>query len=83
MQQMGNNGRQVISITHLPQIAAMGKVHYKVYKKQIGNNTETHMTMLNEQERVNEIANILSGSVVTDAAISNARELLKNNGNEK
>ena len=77
MQEMGNNERQVISITHLPQIAALGSTHYKVAKGETAQGTVTSMTMLTAEERVREIAQMLSGSDVTDAAIQNARELLK------
>ena len=77
MCEMGRNERQVISITHLPQIAAMGTTHYKVYKEDRGDSTVSTMTMLSAEERVTEIAQMLSGSDISDAAISNARELLK------
>ena len=77
MQEMGNNERQVISITHLPQIAALGSTHYKVYKDETAQGTTTHMLMLNDEERVREIAQMLSGSDVSEAAIQNAKELLK------
>ena len=77
MQEMGNNERQVISITHLPQIAALGSTHYKVSKEETGQGTTTSMTMLTPDERVREIAQMLSGSDVSDAAIQNAKELLK------
>lgn len=76
MQQMGQQGRQVISITHLPQIAAMGNHHYRVSKDVSGNATRSHITCLTQEERVNEIANMLSGSNVTPEAINNARALL-------
>lgn len=76
MQEMGDNGRQVISITHLPQIAALGKYHYKVYKEETPQGTISHMNSLNEEERVAEIAQMLSGSDITEAAISNAKALL-------
>lgn len=76
MQQMGQQGRQVISITHLPQIAAMGNRHYRVSKDVSGNETRSHITCLTQEERVNEIANMLSGSNVTPEAINNARALL-------
>lgn len=76
MQQMGQRGRQVVSITHLPQIAAMGRQHYKVAKDMSANETRTHITHLSPEERVAEIANMLSGSNVTPEAISNARVLL-------
>lgn len=76
MRQMGEHGRQVISITHLPQIAAMGSHHYKVSKDVSGNETRSHITKLTQNERVAEIANMLSGSNVTPEAINNARALL-------
>ncbi len=76
MSQMGQAERQVISITHLPQIAAMGSNHYKVYKEQGADNTKTHMEQLDNDKRIKEIAQMLSGSNVSDAAISNAKELL-------
>ncbi|MCR5680753.1 MAG: DNA repair protein RecN [Prevotella sp.] len=77
MAEMGANDRQVISITHLPQIAALGSTHYKVYKEETPQGTKSHMVMLTETERVEEIAQMLSGSAVTDAAIQHARELLR------
>jgi DNA repair protein RecN (Recombination protein N) len=77
MKTMGANGRQVISITHLPQIAAMGSHHYRVTKEETKNGTISRMKELNADERVNEIAQMLSGSDVTSAAIQNAKELLK------
>ncbi|MDO4194823.1 MAG: DNA repair protein RecN [Prevotellaceae bacterium] len=76
MKEMGLNERQVISITHLPQIAAMGSNHYKVYKEQDATETRSHMNHLNDEERINEIAQMLSGSNITEAAIHNAKELL-------
>jgi len=76
MKEMGNSDRQVISITHLPQIAAKGSTHYKVFKEQNADDTNSKMVILNEEERVQEIAQMLSGSEVTDAAINNAKELL-------
>ena len=79
MDEMGNNHRQVISITHLPQIAAMGKNHYKVSKTETPNGTISNMTPLNEQQRIEEIAQLLSGSNITKAALANARELLNVN----
>lgn len=77
MQEMGSHDRQVISITHLPQIAALGTSHYKVAKTETANGTTSTMTELTAEERVNEIAQMLSGSDVTAAAIQNAKELLK------
>ena len=79
MHDMGANNRQVISITHLPQIAAMGNTHYRVTKEETANGTISHLTRLTHEERINEIAQMLSGSEVTQAAISNAKELLKSN----
>lgn len=79
MDEMGNNHRQVISITHLPQIAALGKNHYKVSKMETPNGTISNMTPLNEQQRIEEIAQMLSGSNITKAALANARELLNVN----
>ncbi len=76
MQEMGNHERQVISITHLPQIAAMGQNHYKVYKEDHENGTTSHIIQLTQKERVEEIAHMLSGSTLTEAAINNAKELL-------
>ncbi len=76
MMEMGQNDRQVVSITHLPQIAARGRVHYKVYKEETDSGTRSTMQRLTDEERVMEIAQMLSGSEVTEAAIANARELL-------
>jgi len=77
MKEMGGHGRQVISITHLPQIAALGSVHYKVEKSETASGTTSKMRQLNDDERVREIAQMLSGSDVSEAAIQNAKELLK------
>ena len=77
MCEMGNNERQVISITHLPQIAAMGATHYKVFKEDKDDVTVSTMTMLSAEDRVREIAQMLSGSDVSEAAINNAKALLK------
>ena len=77
MQQMGRSDRQVISITHLPQIAALGTTHYKVYKEDRTDGTISHMQMLTPDERIREIAQMLSGSDVSEAAINNAKQLLK------
>lgn len=76
MQEMGDNNRQVISITHLPQIAALGTTHYKVYKEDDDQGTTSHIVRLSPKERVKEIAHMLSGTTLTDAAINNAKELL-------
>ena len=77
MEEMGLGGRQVISITHLPQIAALGQYHYKVSKEETAQGTTSRMQQLSDDERVSEIAQMLSGSDVSEAAISNAKELLK------
>ena len=77
MAEMGQGGRQVISITHLPQIAALGTSHYKVSKAETAAGTTSTMTELTPEERVTEIAQMLSGSDVTAAAIEHAKELLK------
>lgn len=76
MQQMGGASRQVISITHLPQVAALGMHHYKVYKEETAKGTVTNMIELDRQERVREIAQMMSGEVLTDAAIDNATQML-------
>lgn len=78
MKEMGDNHRQVLSITHLPQIAAIGATHYKVSKEETAQGTISHMQMLTEQERIKEIAQMLSGSDISEAAIANAKTLLKN-----
>ncbi|MDO4172874.1 MAG: DNA repair protein RecN, partial [Prevotellaceae bacterium] len=77
MLKMGNANRQVISITHLPQIAAIGSYHYKVEKQESANGTTSIMRRLSTEERINEIAQMLSGSDITEAARSNAITLLK------
>ena len=76
MQQMGCASRQVLSITHLPQVAALGSRHYKVHKEETVNGTVTDIVELEQQERVREIAQMMSGEVLTDAAISAANLLL-------
>lgn len=76
MKEMADAGRQVIAITHLPQIAAMGEAHYKVEKKETDKGTISHMRRLSDDERVEAIAAMLSGDNITDAALQNARELL-------
>ena len=78
MQEMGQADRQVISITHLPQIAARGAHHYKVYKEDTEVGTNSHICILNEEERINEIAHMLSGATLTEAALNNAKALLNN-----
>lgn len=76
MQDMGRQNRQVISITHLPQIAARGIAHYKVYKEDTETGTNSHIRRLSDEERVQEIAHMLSGTTLTEAAMNNARALL-------
>ena len=78
MQEMGQANRQVISITHLPQIAAKGSTHYKVYKEDTEVGTNSHIRQLNHEERIHEIANMLSGATLTEAALNNAKALLNN-----
>ena len=77
MQEMGQTERQVISITHLPQIASKGAHHYRVSKEETPKGTTSRMVELSQDERVDEIAQMLSGSDVTEAAIANAKQLLK------
>lgn len=77
MQEMAKYNRQVISITHLPQIAAKGETHYKVYKEETTDGTTSRMLELDKNGRICEIAQMLSGSEISDAAIKNAKELLK------
>lgn len=77
MQEMADAERQVISITHLPQIAAKGTTHYKVFKEEGKDGTISRMKILTTDDRIKEIAQMLSGSEISDAAISNAKELLK------
>jgi DNA repair protein RecN (Recombination protein N) len=67
---------QVITITHLPQIAAKGKQHYKVFKQDIENNIVTQLKVLNNEERITEIAEMLGGKNITTTAIEHAKELL-------
>lgn len=76
MQQMGGVNRQVLSITHLPQVAALGANHYKVYKEETEKGTITNMIKLEQQERIREIAQMMSGEKLTDAAMENASLLL-------
>ncbi len=77
MQEMGDHGRQVISITHLPQIAALGTTHYKVEKSETAQGTVSSMHQLSPDERIHEIAQMLSGSDISAAAIANAKQLLR------
>ena len=76
MTEMGNQNRQVISITHLPQIAAMGSHHYKVMKEETQTGTISQMRELTPVQRVEEIAQMLSGSDISQAALANAKELI-------
>jgi DNA repair protein RecN (Recombination protein N) len=76
MQQMSKS-MQVFSITHLPQIAAKGKQHFKVYKQDINEVTTTQLKQLHEDERIQEIAQMLSGAKISDSALANAKELLQ------
>ncbi|MCH4182893.1 MAG: DNA repair protein RecN [Prevotella sp.] len=76
MREMGKN-RQVISITHLPQIAAFGSTHYKVVKEETPRGTVSQMLLLSSKQRVQEIAQMLSGSAITGAALANAQDLLQ------
>jgi DNA repair protein RecN (Recombination protein N) len=76
MRQMGDK-MQVIAISHLPQIAAKGKSQFHVYKEENNDLAETRIRRLGEEERIKEIAQMLSGAKVTEAAIENAKELLK------
>ena len=77
MQEMGQTERQVISITHLPQIASKGAHHYRVSKEDTPKGTTSRMVELSQDERINEIAQMLSGSDISEAAIANAKQLLK------
>jgi DNA repair protein RecN (Recombination protein N) len=70
---------QVITITHLPQIAAKGVQHFRVYKDDSGVQTQTHIKLLQHEERIQELAQMVSGKNITEAAILNARELLAKN----
>lgn len=76
MKEMGGHDRQVISITHLPQIAARGSSHFKVYKQDNEHETISNIKKLDNEERIKEIAHMLSGATITDAALSNAKALL-------
>ena len=78
MRDMGRQNRQVVSITHLPQIAARGTTHYKVYKEDTETGTNSYIRKLTPDERIHEIAHMLSGSTLTEAALNNARALLNN-----
>ena len=76
MRDMGKANRQVLCITHLPQIAAAGSTHYKVSKQETEQGTVSTMTQLSDEQRITEIAQMLSGSDVSQAAVDNAKSLL-------
>ena len=75
MQDLGSK-MQVFAITHLPQIAAQGEAHYFVYKEDVKDRTVTRIRPLNKEERVREVARMLSGSALTEASLANAKDLL-------
>jgi DNA repair protein RecN (Recombination protein N) len=68
---------QVVNITHLPQVASRGTMHFHVYKEDSGDSTITRIKLLSPGERVQEVARLLSGSEVTENAVRNAKELIK------
>lgn len=76
MKEMADAGRQVVAITHLPQIAAMGEAHYKVEKEETDKGTISHMRRLDDKERLTAVAAMLSGDNITPAALENAKELI-------
>ena len=76
MADIAGHGRQIISITHLPQIAAKGTAHYKVYKEDTADATVSHIRPLSTEERISELAQMMSTGTLTEAAINNAREML-------
>lgn len=80
MEQMAGADRQVLAITHLPQIAALGHTHYKVYKTEEKDATRTRIALLDYNERIREIASMMSGATLTQAALDNAKTLIDNNG---
>ena len=67
---------QIFAITHLPQIAAKGDAHFKVFKSTVGEDTQSELKLLNEQDRVVEIAQMLSGTIVSESALNHAKALL-------
>lgn len=75
MQEMSQN-MQVITITHLPQIAAKGDQHYKVYKEEKEDIIQSNIKLLNQKERIEEIAEMLSGKNISDSALAHAKQLL-------
>ena len=80
MKQMSAGNRQVLAITHLPQIAALGQTHYKVFKTDEKDATHTRISVLRGDDRIREIAGMMSGSKLTQAALDNAKALIDNNG---
>ncbi len=80
MKQMSDGNRQVLAITHLPQIAAIGQTHYKVFKTDDQDATHTRIAVLEGDDRIREIAGMMSGSTLTQAALDNAKALIENNG---
>lgn len=78
MKQMATGSRQVIAITHLPQIAALGESHYKVFKKDDESGTHTSIVMLDDDARIHEIAGMMSGETLSQAALDNAKALIEN-----
>ena len=80
MKQMSQGDRQVLAITHLPQIAALGQTHYKVFKTDDNDATHTRISVLSGDDRIREIAGMMSGAKLTQAALDNAKALLENNG---
>lgn len=80
MKQMSDGNRQVLAITHLPQIAALGQTHYKVFKTDDHEATHTRIAVLEDDDRIREIAGMMSGSTLTQAALDNAKALIENNG---
>ena len=80
MEKMAGGGRQVLAITHLPQIAALGHTHYKVYKTEEKDATRTRITLLDYNDRIHEIASMMSGAKLTQAALDNAKTLIDSNG---
>ena len=83
MREMSSGDRQVISITHLPQIAACGAAHYKVYKEDTETETNSSIRLLSHAERVEELAHMLSGATLSEAALNNARVLLGETADNK
>mgnify|MGYP003290633679 CR=1 FL=1 len=78
MKQMATGNRQVIAITHLPQIAALGENHYKVFKKDYADGTHSSIIQLDEESRIREIAGMMSGETLSQAALDNAKALIEN-----